>query len=189
MNPEAVKIVILVFPETSSSVVYGLYDLFLSAGRDWGVIVNGEPGPKLIQPLLVSPTGAAVEVPNGVRIAVAASLAQCPPVTIACVPEVNLPPGAVLNSRFAEETSWLRQRHAEGTALAAACSGAMLFAGAGYSTATSPRLTGPGVTRCVRVSRSPGTCPARAGGDRRRSTPDHGERRLVLAGPRALSTQ
>jgi len=31
-----VDIAIFVFPENSASVVYGLYDLFLSAGRDWG---------------------------------------------------------------------------------------------------------------------------------------------------------
>jgi hypothetical protein len=31
-----VDIAILVFPENSASVVYGLYDLFLSAGRVWG---------------------------------------------------------------------------------------------------------------------------------------------------------
>lgn len=131
MTPESVKIAILVFPETSSSVVYGLYDLFLSAGRDWGVIVDGEPGPELIQPLLISPTGAPVEVSNGVLIAAHTSLAQCPPVAIACVPEVNLPPGEPLASRYADEIAWLRHRHAEGTALAAACSGAMLFAEAG----------------------------------------------------------
>lgn len=55
-----VKVAILVFPETTGSVVYGLYDLLQSAGRDWGVIVDGAPGPELIEPLLVSRDGNPV---------------------------------------------------------------------------------------------------------------------------------
>ena len=36
---------ILAFAEASASVVYGMYDLFMSAGRDWGIIVEVSPGP------------------------------------------------------------------------------------------------------------------------------------------------
>ena len=50
---------------------------------------------------------------------------------IVCVPEVNLPPGAPLAERFAQEIAWLEARHAQGTILASACSGAMLLAEAG----------------------------------------------------------
>ena len=35
------NVAILAFPETTASVVYGMYDLFMSAGRDWGFIVDG----------------------------------------------------------------------------------------------------------------------------------------------------
>jgi len=40
-----VQVAILAFPETTASVTYGLYDLFMGAGRDWGFVVNGQPGP------------------------------------------------------------------------------------------------------------------------------------------------
>jgi hypothetical protein len=39
-----VNVAILTFPETTASVVYGMYDMFMSAGRDWGVLVDGRPG-------------------------------------------------------------------------------------------------------------------------------------------------
>ena len=42
-----VEVAILAFPEVTASVVYGLYDVLLSAGRDWGVVVDGVPGPEL----------------------------------------------------------------------------------------------------------------------------------------------
>lgn len=131
MSEPPVDIAILVFPENSASVVYGLYDLFLSAGRDWGVITEGRPGPELIRPRLVARYGEPFEVSNGIRITPDATLQDCPPVDIICVPEVNLPPGEALAERYCAEIEWLIQRHGQGTMLAAACSGAMLFAEAG----------------------------------------------------------
>lgn len=125
------RIALLVFPETSASVVYGMFDLFASAGRDWGVIVEGAPGPTLLNPLLVGRAAGIVSVGNDVPIATHASLTDCPPAEIVCVPEVNLPPGTPLTERFAPEIAWLRERHRAGAILATACSGAMLLAEAG----------------------------------------------------------
>ena len=51
---QPVTVAILAFPETSASVVYGLYDLLASAGRDWSVIVDGHPGAPLMRPIVVS---------------------------------------------------------------------------------------------------------------------------------------
>lgn len=126
-----VTIALLVFPETSASVVYGMYDLFMSAGRDWGVVVDGRPGPQLMQPLLVAAHGNALRVGNEVPVTPHVTLADCPHTDIVCVPEVNLTPGAPLADRFREEIGWLRRRHADGAVLATACSGAMLLAETG----------------------------------------------------------
>lgn len=129
--PAPVSVALLVFPETSASVVYGMYDLFLSAGRDWSVLVHGRPGPQLIQPLLVAARTGALRIGNDIPVTPHAVLADCPDTDIVCVPEVNLPPGEPLAERFAEEIAWLRRRHAGGALLATACSGAMLLAEAG----------------------------------------------------------
>jgi transcriptional regulator GlxA family with amidase domain len=131
MQQHPVDVAILVFPETTASVVYGLYDLFQSAGRDWGVISEGRPGPNLMQPVLVARQAGPVEVSNGVLITPGATLADCRRAEIVCVPEVNVAPGEVLRDRLREEIRWLRERYADGALLAASCSGAMLFAEAG----------------------------------------------------------
>ncbi|MGB0127631.1 MAG: helix-turn-helix domain-containing protein [Rhodocyclaceae bacterium] len=125
------NIAILVFPETSASVVYGMVDLFASAGRDWGLIVEGRPGPQLLSSILVGREVGLVIASNDVPIAVQAALGESPPMEIVCVPEVNLPPGTPLAERFAPEIAWLRQRFEAGATLATACSGAMLLAEAG----------------------------------------------------------
>lgn len=130
MNPP-VQIAFLVFPETSASVVYGMVDLLASAGRDWGVIVEGVAGPQLLSPLIVARAAGTVMVSNGVPVLARHSLADCPPAGVICVPEVNLPPGTPLGERFAPEIAWLRQRYEQGATIATACSGAMLLAEAG----------------------------------------------------------
>lgn len=131
MTPQPLSVAILVFPETTASVVYGIYDLLRSAGTDWGVIVEGEPGTVLFHPLLVAREAGPLVVCNGIGVTADVSLADCPEVAFVCVPEVNLPPGEQLADRYAEEIAWLRQRHDQGAILAAACSGAMLFAETG----------------------------------------------------------
>ncbi len=131
MHEPAVDIAILVHPEATATVIYGMYDLFLCAGRDWEVITRGRPGPQLIRPLLVARDPAPMSVCNGVVVTPHTTLAACPPVRIICVPEVNLPPDTPLAEPFHAEIAWLQQRYRDGAVLAAGCSGAMLFAEAG----------------------------------------------------------
>jgi len=131
-DPErTVRVALLVFPETAASVVYGMYDLFMSAGRDWGAITEGKPGPQLIEPLLVSVSLDPVPVSNGIRIVPDATLETCPEVDIVCVPEVTVLPGDPVAERFPEQIKWLRRRFESGALIATACSGALLIAEAG----------------------------------------------------------
>ena len=44
------SVAILTLPEVGASTVFGMYDMFMSTGRDWGLVVNGAPGPQLIAP-------------------------------------------------------------------------------------------------------------------------------------------
>ncbi len=125
------KVAILVFPETTASVVHGMFDLFAGAGRDWGVIVDGRPGPELMRPVLVAGQAGPLTVANGIRIEAQVGMDDCPPVAVVCVPEVNMPPGETMSGRFTAEIAWLKQRYVQGAMIATACSGAMLLAEAG----------------------------------------------------------
>ena len=124
-------VAILAFPETTASVMYGMYDLFMSTGRDWGLIVSGQLGPQLLRPLIVARRTDEMTAANGVRITPHVTMAECPAPDIVCVPELMIPPGEPLDGRFTDEIDWLVQCHAAGATLATACSGALLLAEAG----------------------------------------------------------
>ncbi len=124
-------VAILVIPDTTAAVVYGMHDLFVSAGREWGMITEGRPGPELLKPVLVARSTGPLQVCNDIRIDVGTSLEECPSDAVVCVPEVNVPPGTPLGDLYATEIKWLQDRYESGAILAAGCSGAILFAEAG----------------------------------------------------------
>ena len=126
-----ISIAILAFPETTASVTYGLYDLFMAVGRDWGFVVNGQPGPALVHPRIVSSRTGAFTAANDVPIAPQATLDERTDARIVCVPELAVPPGEPLTGRFRDEIEWLKRCYARGATLATACSGAVLLAEAG----------------------------------------------------------
>ncbi|MBN2702090.1 MAG: DJ-1/PfpI family protein [Methylothermaceae bacterium] len=115
----------------TAATIYGMYDTLCSAGRDWGIVTHGEPGPELIRPILVAREKIPFDICNGVLLNPHASIEECPETDIVCVPEVNLPPGTPLAERFQVEIAWLRRCYEAGKTLADSCSGAMLFAEAG----------------------------------------------------------
>jgi len=122
---------ILAFPEATASVMYGLSDLFHSAGRDWGMVVNGRPGPALITARVVAAQSGPFQIANGVTIVPDAVLSEVEAPDLICVPEILVAPSDRLQGRFDREIAWLRDCYAAGSIVAAACSGSLLLAEAG----------------------------------------------------------
>ncbi|RZL89253.1 MAG: helix-turn-helix domain-containing protein [Variovorax sp.] len=124
-------VAILVTPDTTASVVYGMFDLFKSAGRDWGMVVDGQPGPPLLEPMLVGAQAGTVHAANGVTIEAQRAFADGLSPAVVCVPELLIAPTEPLDGRFEREVRWVRSCHAAGALVATACSGAVLLAEAG----------------------------------------------------------
>lgn len=122
---------ILAVPDATASVMYGLSDLFHSAGRDWGMIVDGAPGPALIAPRIVAAQSGPFRIANGVAIVPDATLSEVPAPDVVCIPEILVAPSTSLAGRFEREIEWLRACYAGGSVVAAACSGSLLLAEAG----------------------------------------------------------
>jgi len=135
MTPPSVhgppQVALLAFPEVTASVLFGLNDLFHSAGRDWGLVVQGRPGPSLIRPAIVARALGPLTVANGVRVFPEAALSEQPVPSVLCVPEVFVAPHDVLAGRFEVEVEYIRRCHEAGAIIAAACSGALLLGEAG----------------------------------------------------------
>jgi len=126
-----VDVAILAFPEVTASVVYGFHDLFHGVGRDWGIVVEGRPGPTLMTARVISTRAESFVAANGVTIAPHGALEGGRVPDIVCVPELMVPPGESFDGRFGDEIAYLRRCFSAGATLATACSGAMLLGEAG----------------------------------------------------------
>lgn len=124
-------IALLATPVVTASTLYGMYDLFASAGRDWNFLVKGISGNSRLKPLVVAASPTGFRAVNNVWIEPDCSFADCGHVDVVCVPEMFVAPGARLDDVYAAEIHWLRECYASGAILATACSGALLAAAAG----------------------------------------------------------
>lgn len=129
--PALATVAILVLPEVTASVLFGLSDMFVGVGRDWPLVVEGRPGTSSLRVQIVSADGRPLTIANGVQVVPDASIADAAPPQVICIPEVFLLPDADIRGRFPVEATWLREAHARGAIIAAACSGALLMAEAG----------------------------------------------------------
>ncbi|MBE0529408.1 MAG: helix-turn-helix domain-containing protein [Rhodospirillales bacterium] len=130
-DPPKLKIALLVTPETTASTVYGMYDLFCSAGRDWDFVVNGRPGAQRIEPRIVAASAAALKAANGIWLKPDCSFADYPNPDVVCVSDLFVTPDEDIASHHAAAINWLKACHTAGATVASACSGAMLLAATG----------------------------------------------------------
>ena len=125
------KVAIVATPLSSASVVYGMYELFKGAGRDWPLLLNGQPGQAVLDPVIVAARPGVVVACNDLPIRIDMAMADCPAPDVVCVPESVLVPHLSELFDFQVEVDWLRACHARGALMTSACSGAMLLAAAG----------------------------------------------------------
>lgn len=125
------RIAIVATPLSSASVVYGMYELFRGAGRDWNWLVHGKVGEPLLDPVIVAARPGVVTGCNELPIRVDMAMADCLAPDVVCVPESVLVPHEQQVQDFQVEVQWLRQCHERGALVTSACSGAMLLAQAG----------------------------------------------------------
>lgn len=123
---------VLALPEATASTMFGMRDIFASAGRDWPLITRGEVGEQWVEPLLVSAEPGGLLVSNGqVYIRPDTTLVECPQPDLVCIPDLYLPPGTTLRDRYPAECAWLRECFECGAIIASACSGTLLLAETG----------------------------------------------------------
>jgi transcriptional regulator GlxA family with amidase domain len=124
------SIAILALPEVTASVVYGMLDLFCSAGRDWRLVTHGEPGTPAVRAEIVAARAGSLDVANGAVVRAERAFGE-QTYDIVCIPELAIAPNSELAGRFSDEIAWIVRQHAAGAIIATACSGAVLLAAAG----------------------------------------------------------
>ncbi|WAC64719.1 helix-turn-helix domain-containing protein [Pseudoxanthomonas sp. SL93] len=115
----------------AASVLYGMYDLFNSAGRDWPAMIGQPPGTSVFRPVVVARDTAPLPVINGIVVTPEVAMRDLPSPDFICIPDLAVYPSDIALRNHDEEAAWLRACHARGSVIAAACTGALLLADTG----------------------------------------------------------
>src|SRR6056297_4116081 len=122
------QIILLAAPETSASVLYGLYDLLVSAGAVYPDMVTGEPGEEMLDVCIASADGKPFHCIGNIPVEPHLCINQISETDAVVVCDMYTSIYDVPKGRYPREVSWLRQSHATGTLVTSVCSGALLLA-------------------------------------------------------------
>ena len=125
------RIALLAAPETSASVLYGLYDVLLSVGPMWPDMTAAEPGEALLEVSIVAATAAPFRCFGGIPVEPHAAVVDVDDIDAVVVCDMYTRIDTAPRGRFAVEIDWLRRMHARGALLASVCTGSLLLAEAG----------------------------------------------------------
>lgn len=126
---EKTRIDLLAVPQSTGSLLYGLFDLFSMVRRDWSVLVDGALRESPFEVRIVGREPGAMSVENGLSVNVQGDLAGVP--DIVCIPDLAVHPNESLVGRYEPELAFLRRARERGAIVATACTGALLLAEAG----------------------------------------------------------
>ena len=130
MSVQKTQIALLAIPEVAASTLYGMYDVFSSAGRDWAALVEGRQGESALDARVLARGGEQpMRIANGVQIVPEGGIDTIPDVV--CVPEIAVAPSVDVSASHRVEIDWIRRCYDAGAIVATACSGAILLAETG----------------------------------------------------------
>jgi transcriptional regulator GlxA family with amidase domain len=130
-RPDKPVILLLAVPETSPSVLYGLYDVLYTVGATYPELTAGVPGPEELQVRIVSADCEPFRCLGGVMVEPHAAIADIESADAVVVCDTYTPIDRSLHGKFLREIEWLRRMHAQGALLCSVCSGTLLLAEAG----------------------------------------------------------
>jgi len=135
-----VSVLILAVPETAGSVLYGMVDVLSATGNIWQTLVRTEELPAQFSVRIVTTREKSFCCGNGIPVNAHTTIGENPAADILILPEMWLGPEQHLKGCYEEVMDFIRQKHAEGSYIYSACSGAVMLAETGLlngSAATS----------------------------------------------------
>lgn len=125
------RVRLLASPETSASVLYGLYDVLSTAGEVYSEMVSGTPGTKAFDVRIVSAARVPFRCFGGIMVEPHESLDQADKTDVAIVCDMYIPIDTPPRGRYGPEIAWIKQVYANGAILGSVCSGSLVLAEAG----------------------------------------------------------
>ncbi len=131
MTSSRPRIALLTAPETSASVLYGLYDVLLSVGPMWPDMTEARSGDALLDVRIVAATAEPFRIFGNIVVEPDASLADVPSTDVVVVCDMYTPIDTPPSGKYALETEWLRRMYEGGATIATVCTGSVLLAESG----------------------------------------------------------
>lgn len=130
-NSKKPLVVLLAAPETSASVLYGLYDVLLSVGAVYTDMVVGTPGEGMLDVKIVSADGKPFHCVGNIPIEPHAAISDLKQADAVIVCDMYTAIYDVPKGRYPREVAWLKKLHQDGALISSVCSGALLVAETG----------------------------------------------------------
>jgi transcriptional regulator GlxA family with amidase domain len=126
-----INVLMLALPETAGSSLYGMFDVLAATGKIWQILAREGAESDRFRVRIVSPDGQLFSCGNGIPVNPDCAIGEDPSAPIIVLSELWLGPDESLAGRYPEVVEWLKRRHAEGSVIYSACSGAILLAETG----------------------------------------------------------
>lgn len=124
-------ICLLASPETTASVLYGLYDVLGNVGPDYETMLGGDPGEAQLDLKIVARSSEPFVCLSGIPMHPQASLDDIERADAVIVCDMYTPLDESPLGKYDPELQWLKRMHARGALLCSVCSGATLLAESG----------------------------------------------------------
>ncbi len=127
-----VRIALVAVPETSASVLYGLFDVLASVGRTWSDL-TGEPEQHDAFDLsIVAESPEPFRCHGGLPVHPDGDLASADAAEIIILSDLAVAKGFDPRGRWPGVVAWLKERYAAGAVLCSVCTGLALLAETGF---------------------------------------------------------
>jgi transcriptional regulator GlxA family with amidase domain len=125
------RVALLAAPETTPSVLFGLYDVLLSVGAVYPDMTIGGSGDSLLDVIIVAAGNTPFRCFGDILIEPHAALADVGRIDVAVVCDMYTPIDTPPHGRYRLEIDWLKRMRARGTLIASVCSGSLTLGEAG----------------------------------------------------------
>jgi transcriptional regulator GlxA family with amidase domain len=124
-------IALLAAPESTPSVLFGLYDVLMSVGTVYPDMTTGQLGEALLDVRIVAAQMQPFRCFGNILIEPHSEIGNLAKVDAAVVCDMYTPINTAPRGRYRLEIDWLRRMHAQGALIASVCSGSLVLAEAG----------------------------------------------------------
>ncbi|MFH7042443.1 GlxA family transcriptional regulator [Paucibacter sp. JuS9] len=131
MTTQRPRIALLAAPETTPSVLFGLYDVLISVGAVYPDMVGGQVGEALLDVQIVAAVAQPFRCFGNILIEPHAAIGSHSEVDAVIVCDMYTPTDRAPHGRYGPEIAWLQRMHAQGALVASVCSGSLVLAEAG----------------------------------------------------------